>query len=120
MEQPIEDTRAIIDKLSALSDDPEEFDRLSREIIQQTIDSFPAHHRRKARGLQFKIDTTLSRCSDPLARMNKMVEIFWEHFQQFHDAFHNPQKLLNERSRGNPPAQVIQLHRPDSSRAGQG
>lgn len=93
-----DDTHVVIEKLTGLyQTDPLEFERLSRELIRKTIESFPEHHRKRAHGLQFKIDCILDRYHDPVARMNKMVEIFWEYFQQFHDAFHNPEKLLEDR-----------------------
>ncbi len=106
----INDTRGIIEHLTGLAEtDSEEFERISRELIEKTIESFPESYRRRARGLQFRIDATLSRCKDPLSRMNAMVEIFWDHFQKFHDAFNNPDKVLAEEGRQPTPAQVIDL-----------
>jgi Protein of unknown function (DUF3135) len=105
-----EDTKAIIERLSGLyQTDPVEFERLSRALIKNTIDNFPESHQKRARGLQFKLDCVLSKYHDPVARMNKMIEIFWENFQHFHDAFHNPEKLLHEREHSQRPAKVISL-----------
>ncbi|ORJ57673.1 hypothetical protein B5V00_12945 [Geothermobacter hydrogeniphilus] len=115
----VDDTRAIIDRLSALTDtDPEQFERESRAIIEQTIASFPEHHRHRARGLQFRIDNALAQCSDPLSRMNKMVEIFWEQFRQFHDILHDPEKVLNERESNREVCRVIPLRRSATRQAG--
>jgi len=119
MNQTTDDTRAIIDRLSGLIDvDPQQFEKESRAVIEQTIAGFPEHHQLRARGLQFKIDTALARCSDPLSRMNRMVEIFWEHFRQFHDVLHDPEKVLNERKSLRASSKVIPLRRPESRQAG--
>jgi len=113
------DTRAIINRLSSLSEtDPEQFERESRAIIEKTIASFPEHHRKRARGLQFKIDRTLASCNDPLSRMNKMVEIFWEHFRQFHDILHVPEEVLSQREDRRETCKVIPLRRPGQPGAG--
>jgi len=119
MSLPADGTREMIERLSGLyQKDPEEFERLSRQLIHQTIEGFPEHRRSRARGLQFKLDCILSRYHDPVARMNKMVEIFWDYFQQFHEAFFNPEKLLAEReARTSGEAKVIPLFEaPNSSR----
>lgn len=111
MSIPADDTKEIIEQLSGLYQlDPQEFERQSRAIITRTIASFPEHHRKRAQGLQFKIDCTLSKYKDPVARMNKMVEIFWKNFQQFHDVLHNPEKILAEREPSGNLAKVIPLN----------
>ncbi|TYO97505.1 uncharacterized protein DUF3135 [Geothermobacter ehrlichii] len=113
----INDTRGIIEHLTDLAEtDSEEFDRVSRELVEKTIESFPEAYRKRARGLQFRIDATLSRCKDPLSRMNAMVEIFWDHFQKFHDAFNNPEKVLAEEKQQRTPARVIDLRERASAR----
>ena len=111
MSLPADDTKQVIEKMSGLfQTDPDEFERLSRDLIRRTIESFPEHHRKRAAGLQFKIDCILDRYQDPVARMNKMVEIFWDYFQQFHDAFHNPEKLLaDQEEKHSQPGKVIPL-----------
>jgi len=110
MHPPTDNTQAIIRRLSGLyQSDPAEFERLSRQLIRQTIENFPEHHQKRAQGLQFRIDCMLSRYHDPVARMNRMVEIFWDYFQQFHDAFHNPEKLLSEQRSNKGPGKVIPM-----------
>lgn len=114
-----DNTLELVSQLSGMyQSDPLEFERLSRQLIQQTIESFPEHHQKRAQGLQFKIDCILSKYTDPVARMNRMVEIFWEYFQQFHDAFYNPEKLVEEREQNKTPGKVIPMfdgHRAISS-----
>lgn len=107
-----DDTRAVVERLSGLyQEDPGRFEQLSREIIRQTIESFPEHHRKRAQGLQFRIDCALRGYRDPVARMNRMVEIFWEYFQQFYDVLHDPEKVLKEREGEATSAKVIPFRR---------
>jgi hypothetical protein len=104
-------THQILEQLTGLyQTDPVEFDRISRELIADTIASFPEHHRRRAQGLQFRLDAILSHYHHPVARMNKMVEIFWEHFWQFHDALVDPERFVADRARNSKaPGRIIQL-----------
>ena len=100
------------DKLTGLyQKDPELFEAERKKLIQETIDSFPAEYRAKAQGLQFKIETTLDRYKDPVARMNKMVEIFWGHFQEFQDVINNPAAYLEKTGTKNEPGKVLQFNR---------
>ncbi len=60
------------------------------EITRQTIEDFiesveDEEQKLKLRQLQFRIDRELRKYKDPVARMNKMVELFWEGFAEFND-----------------------------------
>ncbi len=68
--------------------DPAEFERQVREKIDEIIQNADPKYRKRLQGLQFTIDCTLKKYKDPVARMNKMVELFWEGFLKFRDA-HN-------------------------------
>ncbi len=75
------------DELSELyKTDPELFEVRCRELIEGMISSSPPERQERLRQLQWKIDQTLSGYKDPVARMNKMVELFWEGVGKFHDA----------------------------------
>lgn len=90
-------------RLSSLhSRDPKRFEEERERIIRETIDSFPEEYRARANGLQMKIDAALVKFKDPVARMNKMVEIFWEHFQEFHEVLHDPGNFLRKRESEKP------------------
>lgn len=91
--------------------DPQEFEKRRLQIIEQTINSFPEEYRQRAQGLQFTIDCQLRRYKDPIMRMNKMVEIFWENFAQFQEAMTDPEKILRERRAERSMAKIIPLHR---------
>jgi len=105
-EQQIGQLRALYQK------DPESFERLRQEMIRQTIESFPPDQRRRAYGIQFQLDATLNHYHDPVARMNKMVEIFWEQVHRFQEAVCMPQHVAQQRAERSP-AKVIPLHRPE-------
>ncbi len=88
--------------------DPEAFERLRKRIIDEAIQSFPEEHRARAFGLQFRIDQELSLCKDPISRMNRMVEIFWEGVQQFEAAIRDPETFAEGKKRKTP-GEVISL-----------
>jgi hypothetical protein len=67
--------------------DPDQFQVTTRQMIDDYIASIPDEvSRKKCAGIQFKLDHELSKYHDPLARMNKMVEIFWQGVYQLHNA----------------------------------
>jgi hypothetical protein len=114
MEKPRKTTEEQLAKLTGLYQrDPEEFERQSQELIRQTIERFPEKSRRRAYGLQFQIDAALSQCKDPVSRMNKMVEIFWEQFLKFQEAVCDPLKVIEEKEKDKRKGKVIHLHRRD-------
>ncbi len=67
--------------------DPEQFQKTTRQMIEDYITSIPDEvSRKRCAGIQFKLDHELSKYHDPIARMNKMIEIFWEGVHQLHNA----------------------------------
>ena len=101
-----------LDKLTGLyQKDPELFEAERKKLIQQTIESFPPEYRTRAQGLQFKIEATLSKYKDPVARMNKMVEIFWDYFQEFQEVLNNPTGYVKKSEEKNGPGKVLQFNR---------
>lgn len=101
-----------IDKLAGLyQKDPDLFEAERKKLIQETIDSFPPEYRAKAQGLQFKIEANLDRYKDPVARMNKMVEIFWSHFQEFQEVINDPAGYLKKSDDKCNPGKVLLFNR---------
>jgi hypothetical protein len=80
-------------------EDPLLFEEERLRIIRNTIEGFDREHRQKAYGLQFKIDCQLRRYNDPVMRMNKMVEIFWEGVYDFQEAMTDPGGYLSRREK---------------------
>ncbi len=98
METPPKDTEERIARLGELyRTDPVAFEAMRRLLIEETIDGFPEQHRAKAYGLQLRLDAELGHYRDPVARMNRMVELFWEGFKDFQQAVSDPAGFTRER-----------------------
>ncbi|MFA5515020.1 MAG: DUF3135 domain-containing protein [Desulfuromonadales bacterium] len=98
METPPTNTEEMIARLGELyRADPEAFEAMRRLLIEETIEGFPENHRARAYGLQMRIDADLGRYRDPVARMNRMVELFWEGFGDFQRVLHDPEGFMRER-----------------------
>lgn len=105
-------TEEILAQLTGMyQKNPTKFEELRKELIEQTIEQFPAKHRQRAHGLQFKIESRLRKYKDPVVRMNKMVEIFWEQFGLFHDVLKDPIRVVAEREQKKKRAVVVPFSR---------
>lgn len=68
-------------------ENPEEFLALAKDKIYDYIYSVPDPTRQEQlMALQCKIDRDLSHYKDPIARMNRMIELFWMQVQLLNDA----------------------------------
>ncbi len=65
--------------------DPEEFKKVTDKMISDFIDSVPPEKQKKLERKQWRLDHELGKIKNPLARMNKMVNIFWEGVNEFRD-----------------------------------
>ena len=90
-------------------EDPAKFEAIRQELIETTISSFPEKHQQRARGIQFALDCELQKYKHPVARMNRMVELFWEKFDEFQTAVNNPSEAIAERETRRKPAKVISM-----------
>jgi hypothetical protein len=105
-------TDEVLQQLAGLyQKDPHEFEKMRRELIEQTIAAFPARHRQRAYGLQFIIEMRLKKYKDPVVRMNKMVEIFWEQFGLFQDVLQDPARVVAEREKKKKQAMILPFRR---------
>jgi len=66
--------------------EPEAFDRLAKEAIEEFITSAPPNKQLKLRALQANINKNLNKYKDPTARLNAMVELFWKGVHKFQNA----------------------------------
>ena len=89
--------------------DPGSFEEQRKCLIQGLIDGFPEENRARAYGLQLKIDAELCRYKDPVARMNRMVELFWEGVGQFQEVLTDPARVLQERQQGKEGAELARV-----------
>ena len=75
-------------------DDPDEFDRYCAAQIDKIIDALPEERRERARCQQWRITQDLRHYKDPIARMNKMVELFWLGVKDFQNVLNNPTEFV--------------------------
>lgn len=95
MKNRMEKSEEILAQLKGLyQTDPDRFEKLRSELIRQTVESFPAGRKEQAYRLQFQLDARLRKYKDPVVRMNKMVEIFWQQVWQFREVLQNPDSTI--------------------------
>jgi len=65
-------------------ENPDEVESERKKILNEFFDSIEDDERRlRLQQLQFRLDGELRHYKDPVARMNKMVEIFWKGVNEF-------------------------------------
>ncbi|MCR4306541.1 MAG: DUF3135 domain-containing protein [Candidatus Yonathbacteria bacterium] len=92
--------------------DPKEFERHTRAMIEAQIQNAPPHLQLKLRALQSLLYTELSHYKHPLARMNRMVELFWEKAIELQSALNGSLQKKVSKSKGQD-AKVIALFKKD-------
>lgn len=71
------------DRLAQLArEDPEAFDALCRDVIDDTIDHAPERIQVRLRGLQFRIDGIRRLSRSPLGATVKIYALMWDSFLQ--------------------------------------
>ena len=69
--------------------DPVEFEKEAGFIIDKAIDAMceraTEEDARRIRAMQWRINTELRKYKDPIARMNKMIEMFWDGVNKFNE-----------------------------------
>jgi hypothetical protein len=89
---------------------PDQFEDLRREIINHSISSYPEKFQQRARGIQFTLDCELKKYKNPVVRMNRMVELFWETFSEFQAVVNDPTSYTAEREKSKKEGKVIPLY----------
>lgn len=85
------------DELKTLFEtDPPAAEEKVKEILEEYIQTLEPERQQRARAFNWKIQQDLRNFKDPVARMNKMVEMFWKGYQTFNTALNNPEVLLNQ------------------------
>ena len=67
------------------------------KAVEEYISSRPEARQQRLRQLQWTIDGSLRKYKDPIAKMNKMAELFWEGFGKFQTAVKELQDITHER-----------------------
>ena len=84
--------------LKTLSEtNPDAVEGKVQEILEEYIQTLDPVRQQRARAYNWRLQQELRKFKDPVARMNKMVEMFWKGVQQFQTALTNPEVLLNQK-----------------------
>ena len=62
--------------------DPETFEAMRTEIINDCIDNAPRNRQQRLRGLQWQIDCLRAQSSNPLSACIKISQMMWDTLQQ--------------------------------------
>lgn len=110
MNRSADETERMLGRLNGLYQrDPEAFEALRRELLEQVIAGFRPEQRERARAQQFALDARLARYKHPVARLNKMIELFWAQFDEFRRALNDPGTLVDEPGQRRRTAKVLAL-----------
>jgi hypothetical protein len=84
--------------LKTLSEsNPDAVEEKVQEILEEYIQTLAPERQQRARAYNWRVQQELRKFKDPIARMNKMVEMFWKGVRQFQTALVNPEVLLNQK-----------------------
>jgi hypothetical protein len=73
-----------------------EIEKFSKEL-KNFLDSIEDPERKeRLERYQWRLDQDLAKYKDPVARYNRMVELFWEGLQNFKEALENPSSLIDK------------------------
>lgn len=79
------------DVLSQLArDDPQAFERLRRELIENRITRAPEKIRHRLRLLQFRVDGICRLSGSPLGATLRIQALMWEYFLQMNESLQEP------------------------------
>lgn len=77
------------ERMNYAKDEPEAFNQLAEQAIEDFILSAPAHKQLKLRAIQAKINKELSKYKHPVARLNRMQELFWNQVREFQQSLND-------------------------------
>ena len=103
-------------ELSELSSDPEAFEEKRREILEANMIKMCNGCEEKlarCRAIQWRLDQELSKYVDPVARYNKMIEIFWKQVAQFQLSLNTIQGELEDEQLQVKSAEVLEFKNPN-------
>ncbi len=55
------------------------------QALEDFLASFPKEKQQRMRAIQWRLEQDLCKYKDPIARMNRMVVLFWEGVNKFKD-----------------------------------
>jgi hypothetical protein len=95
------DAADVYDELRDLfATDPAAAEKRAAEIIQSYINTLEDDKKQRAAAFNWRIQQELRNYKDPTARMNKMVELFWNGVKEFQSvlnaAVHHPETIVDQ------------------------
>lgn len=107
-----EEKNQVLEMVGLYQKDPEAFEKMRADIIHKMLEDFPEEYRKRAYGMQFQIEMRLRRYKDPVARMNMMIAMFWEQFEEFNCVLNDPERFIADReAKHHESAKILPLNR---------
>jgi hypothetical protein len=75
----------IFDRLSPLSEDKAAFNKEADKVWEEIVSDLPPERKRWANQQRWVREGKLRQIKDPVERMNRSVEMFWEDFRKFQE-----------------------------------
>lgn len=94
-----EEKSQVLEMVGLYQTDPEAFEKKRHDMIHEMIENLPEKYRQRAYGIQFQVEMRLKRYRDPVVRMNAMMGMFWEQFEEFNRVLQDPNGVLAEREK---------------------
>ncbi len=84
-------------------DDPAEYEKLRRELLESLIDSAPGHLKPRLRGMKFRLDSLHQRAGPALGTAVRAYEMMWQSFQAMNEDLQDFLRIASQlnRSHGN-------------------
>jgi len=98
----------IFEELQMLRGNPEAFAVRRNAILEEYFQSLPEDRALRARQFQWRLDNELRPYKDPVARMNRMVELFWTGVKDFQQVLNDPESFKAKTQDGE---EVVHLKR---------
>ena len=86
------------------SDDPQAFEALRSELIENFISHAAPRNQPRLRGLQFRVDAIRRLSRSPLGALMKIQSLMWESFMRMNRELQNAVSLVRGRVRMDAPA----------------
>lgn len=79
--------------------DPSAAEEKAKQIIDEYITTLEPEKQQRAQAFQWRIQQDLKKYKDPTARLNRMVEMFWNGVKEFQRTLENPEEVLDQQGK---------------------
>jgi hypothetical protein len=87
---------SIYNRLLPFLNNPELFETERQKILEEEFNKLPDDFQKRARQIQWVLDGKLIKYKNPVAKYNKMVDLFWTQFFELNLALDNLNVLLKK------------------------